>query len=201
MGRNDAPVFSRSDRPSMFGKRTEDVRTRLAGYTKEKLSELWRSLGYRTEAEFLAELIEIRVHGLEHVNKLHADRLRAVAVQRMGGLAGSGHLAPRHRIGARPAFVYLQVAAARARGADGAGRINHAAPDARRAGGRLRHVAAVDRGHQQAGCDRRVADPVPAAWLWPRVGWLRVPRFIAGRPEEIGGGAVSRCGCVGKSKV
>lgn len=79
MGRRSDPAFSRGERPSMFGKRTEDARTRLSSFTKEKLSEVWRSLGYRTEAEFLAELIELRVHGVEHVERLHTDRLRAVA--------------------------------------------------------------------------------------------------------------------------
>lgn len=67
----------------MFGKRTEDARTKLSSFTKERLAEVWRALGYRTEAEFLAELIELRVHGVEHVEKLHADRLRAVV--------GKGH--------------------------------------------------------------------------------------------------------------
>lgn len=79
MGRREAPAFSRGERASMFGKRTEDARTRLSPFTKEQLSKLWRGLGYRTEAEFLADLIELRVHGVTHVEKLHADRLRAVA--------------------------------------------------------------------------------------------------------------------------
>lgn len=79
MGRRDEPAFSRAERSSLFGKRTEDVRTRVSPFTKEKLCALWRALGYRTESEFIAELIEIRVHGLRHVETLHGARVRAVA--------------------------------------------------------------------------------------------------------------------------
>lgn len=78
MGRRSDPAFSRAERSSMFGKRTEDARTKVSAFTKERLTELWRSLGYRTESEFLADLIELRVHGVEHVERLHASRLRAV---------------------------------------------------------------------------------------------------------------------------
>lgn len=79
MGRRDKPAFSRSERASLFGKRTRDKRTKVSDFTDEKLQELWRALGYTTEAAFLAELIEIRVHGVAHVEKLHGDRVRAVA--------------------------------------------------------------------------------------------------------------------------
>lgn len=79
MGRREEVSWSRSERSSLFGKRTEEVRTRLAPFTKEKLGELWRALGYRTEAEFIAELIEIRVHGVRHIETLHGARVRAVA--------------------------------------------------------------------------------------------------------------------------
>lgn len=78
-GRRETPALSRAERSSLFGKRTCDKRTKVSDHTDEKLQALWRSLGYRTEAEFLAELIEIRVHGVEHVTRLQADRLRAVA--------------------------------------------------------------------------------------------------------------------------
>jgi len=79
MGRNDLPAFSRGQKSSLFGKRTRDTRFRISEFTAEKLAHLWRSLGYRTESEFLADLIELRVHGLDHVEKLHRDRLRAVS--------------------------------------------------------------------------------------------------------------------------
>lgn len=77
--RRDTPALSRGERSSLFGKRTRDKRTKVSDFTDEKLQELWRSLGYSTEAQFLAELIEIRVHGVAHVEKLQGDRLRAVA--------------------------------------------------------------------------------------------------------------------------
>lgn len=77
--RDTAPSFSRSTRPSPFGKRTKDVRTKLAESTKLVLEQTWRELGYMTEADFLAELIELRVHGVEHVQKIHTDRLNAIA--------------------------------------------------------------------------------------------------------------------------
>lgn len=71
--------MSRSTRPSPFGKRTEKSSTRLAQFTKEELRKLWSGLGYQTEAEFLAELIELRVHGVDHVASVHMERLRRIA--------------------------------------------------------------------------------------------------------------------------
>lgn len=79
MSRASTPKFSRSTRPSPFGKRTRDVRTKLADHTKIALENLWRDLGYMTEADFLAELIELRVHGVEHVAKIHTDQLNRIA--------------------------------------------------------------------------------------------------------------------------
>jgi hypothetical protein len=35
-------------------------------------------MGYRTEAEYLAELIELAAHGLDAVLRLHEDRLRSI---------------------------------------------------------------------------------------------------------------------------
>lgn len=79
MGKADDPVFSRAERASIFGKRTRDTRTQLSDATKEKLAVLWRERGYRTESEYLAELIEVHVHGVHEVEKLHVDRVRALA--------------------------------------------------------------------------------------------------------------------------
>lgn len=79
MARDDAPSFSRPDRASVFGKRIKPVRSLVAENTKEALVKIWRSLEFRSESEFVAELIEIRVHGIDHVEKLHGQRARAVA--------------------------------------------------------------------------------------------------------------------------
>lgn len=76
---NNDPVFSRSGAGSVFGKRTDKVSALVSTETKEALRALWRELGYESESEFVAHLIEIRVHGLEHVRSVHVDRLRAVA--------------------------------------------------------------------------------------------------------------------------
>lgn len=71
--------MSRSTKPSPFGKRTEEVRTRLAAQTKEALRLKWRELGYDTEAEYLADVIEIAVHGFDRVSTIALDRLKKVA--------------------------------------------------------------------------------------------------------------------------
>lgn len=71
--------MSRSTRPSPFGKRTHGVRTRISEETAVVLDEKWRSLGYKTEAEYLAELIEIAAHGLPQVLRLQEERLCAIA--------------------------------------------------------------------------------------------------------------------------
>ena len=71
--------MSRSTRPSSFGKRTEDVRTKLALPTKTGLSKKWRELGYSSEADYLADLIEIAVHGLDYVSTIHLERLKKIA--------------------------------------------------------------------------------------------------------------------------
>jgi len=76
---DDDIAFSRSGTSSAFGKRTEPAKTHLAPQTKEALRRLWGDLGYQTESEFLAHLVEIRVHGLEHVETVAKDRLAAVA--------------------------------------------------------------------------------------------------------------------------
>ena len=73
------PAFSRSGNSSAFGKRTQAVRSLIPAVTKDALERLWRALGYPSESEFLAELIEIRVHGVEHVESLRRARVRAVA--------------------------------------------------------------------------------------------------------------------------
>lgn len=70
--------MSRSARPSPFGKRTSKVQTKVSQETKEKLGERWRALGYATESEYCAELLECAAHGVEEVLKLQENRLLAI---------------------------------------------------------------------------------------------------------------------------
>ena len=64
--------FSRSG-TSNFGKLTADVKTRLS------------------ESEFVREIIRIRLYGLEHVQRIAAERLEAVAGKgSRQGLQGDG---------------------------------------------------------------------------------------------------------------
>ena len=64
---------------SFFGKRTEDVRSKVSPLTKDALEKLWRSLGYDTESAWLADLLDIVAHGQERVASLQRERLRRVA--------------------------------------------------------------------------------------------------------------------------
>jgi adenine-specific DNA glycosylase len=69
----------RSSRPSPFGKRTDDVRTKVARDTKLALIAKWHALGYATEADYLADVIEIAVHGFDRVSTIALDRLKKIA--------------------------------------------------------------------------------------------------------------------------
>lgn len=79
MAREELGAFSRSGRSSLYGKRTEDARTKLAAATKEALRALWSALDYPNESEFLADLIESRVHGVDHIMSVQRKRVLAVA--------------------------------------------------------------------------------------------------------------------------
>jgi hypothetical protein len=70
--------MSRSTRPSPFGKRTAKVQTWIADHTKVLLAQKWMSLGYATESEYVAEVVEAAVHGRAEVLKIHAARLDEV---------------------------------------------------------------------------------------------------------------------------
>lgn len=70
--------MSRSTRPSPFGKRTEKAQTKISPETKVALAEKWHCMGYRTEAEYLAELIELAAHGVDAVLSLQKDRLLSI---------------------------------------------------------------------------------------------------------------------------
>ena len=69
--------FSRSG-TSHFGKLTTEVKTRLSEDEKADLMRASHIVGM-SESEFVREIIRIRLYGLEHVQRIAAERLEAVA--------------------------------------------------------------------------------------------------------------------------
>ena len=74
---NDEFHFSRSG-TSHFGKLTTEVKTRLSEDEKADLMRASHLVGM-SESEFVREIIRIRLYGLEHVQRIAAARLEAVA--------------------------------------------------------------------------------------------------------------------------
>lgn len=71
-------ALSRNGVSSPLGKRTEEVRAKVTGEIKDKLSQACRDVGM-SESEFLSVLLEVRFGGIDHAAKLHTDRIRVVA--------------------------------------------------------------------------------------------------------------------------
>lgn len=72
------------------------MRTKLAQLTKTGLSKKWRELGYSSEADYVADLIEISVHGFDHVASLQEERLRVIAgIGNETGVINDGGIANR----------------------------------------------------------------------------------------------------------
>ena len=69
--------FSRSG-TSHFGKLNSEVKTRLSEDEKADLMRASHLVGM-SESEFVREIIRIRLYGLEHVQRIAAERLEAVA--------------------------------------------------------------------------------------------------------------------------
>ena len=69
--------FSRSG-TSHFGKLTTEVKTRLSEDEKADLMRASHIVGM-SESEFVREIIRIRLYGLDHVQRIAAARLEAVA--------------------------------------------------------------------------------------------------------------------------
>lgn len=81
--------FSRSG-TSHFGKLTSEVKTRLSEDEKADLMRASHLVGM-SESEFVREIIRIRLYGLEHVQRIAAERLEAVAGKgARQGLQGGG---------------------------------------------------------------------------------------------------------------
>ena len=81
--------FSRSG-TSHLGKLAADVKTRLSEDEKADLMRASHLVGM-SESEFVREIIRIRLYGLEHVQRIAAERLEAVAGKgARQGLQGDG---------------------------------------------------------------------------------------------------------------
>lgn len=78
---NGSPSFARS----MFGKCDSEIKVRITTESKFKLSSVAHSLGM-TESEFVRELIDARVWGADHMQKVAQARVLMVA----GTLATQG---------------------------------------------------------------------------------------------------------------
>jgi len=63
---------------NVLGKLTENVQIRMDEQTSDELDRLACNAGMSV-AEFLRELVMIRVYGQEHMARLHKMRLAAVA--------------------------------------------------------------------------------------------------------------------------
>ena len=72
-------MFSRSGRSSMFGKRTVPVHTKVSDETSEGLRRLVHESGLDSISEFLAVLIETRVHGEDMVRSVMEQRIAVVS--------------------------------------------------------------------------------------------------------------------------
>lgn len=70
---DDQAMFSRS----MFGKCDSEVKVRIPTETKHRLQSVSHTLGL-TESEFVRQLIELRIFGNEHVQKVAQARILAV---------------------------------------------------------------------------------------------------------------------------
>ncbi|SOD15977.1 hypothetical protein [Nitrosomonas ureae] len=62
---------------SMFGKCTEEVKTRVSYATKEALQRLAHD-AQMSESEYLRTILMIHVHGEEDVHRLHQERINKV---------------------------------------------------------------------------------------------------------------------------
>lgn len=63
---------------SMFGKCTEEVKTRVSYETKALLVNLAHE-AQMSEAEYIRTILMIHVHGEEDVHRLHQERIEKVA--------------------------------------------------------------------------------------------------------------------------
>ncbi len=62
----------------MFGKCSEEVKTRVSYSTKEALQKLAHE-AQMTESEYIRTILQIHVHGLDDVQRLQQERINKVA--------------------------------------------------------------------------------------------------------------------------
>ena len=74
----ETPAFSRSGRSSLLGKRVVPKHTVLTHETAEGLARECAAVGV-TESEFIASLIEFRVHGESEIKRLTLERLARIS--------------------------------------------------------------------------------------------------------------------------
>ncbi len=85
MATPDTPESTPAFHRSLFGKCDAEVKLRITSESKFRLQTIAHSLGM-TESEFVRELIDFRIWGGDHVQKVAQARVLAVG----GALAGSG---------------------------------------------------------------------------------------------------------------
>lgn len=78
-GNDEMPMFSRSGHSSFFGKRTLPLHTKVSEETAEGLRRLVHEAGLDSVSEFLAVLIETRVHGVDIVRSVAEQRIAVVS--------------------------------------------------------------------------------------------------------------------------
>lgn len=62
---------------NMFGKCTEDVKTKVSYATKEAIQKKAHEAGV-SESEYIRTLLQIHIHGLESVQRLHLEKINRV---------------------------------------------------------------------------------------------------------------------------
>lgn len=77
MAKDDA-LFSRSGRSSLLGKRTVAKHTKVDEETSDILQRLAQE-ARMSESEFIAELLTIRAHGEDFMQKIALQRLAVVS--------------------------------------------------------------------------------------------------------------------------
>ena len=73
---NDNPMLSRA---LIGGKKTEKFEARVSDELKEAARRRWADLGYRSESEYIEELVVVGIFGVEHLRSLMEQRLARIS--------------------------------------------------------------------------------------------------------------------------
>lgn len=71
-------MIEKENAMSMFGKMTEEVKTRVSFATKQELIRLAHD-AQMSEAEYIRTILMIHVHGQDDVTRLQQERINKVA--------------------------------------------------------------------------------------------------------------------------